>query len=485
MRRTLKTVTFAAILLLAVRSGRAQVGATAEPVLILKAPNLNRSVCFSPDGKRLLTVREDWGDKKVCIFSLPEGQLEREFGHTGSNILCAAFSPDAKFVVYGSADNRVRVADAATGAMVNEMDARAAVRSVAWTSDGKSIVAANEGNKLLVWDAATFRPRFDAPSHKDAVSGMAVSPDGHFAASCTEEGVVIVTDLQRGMLVSTLEIEDMNFRGLAFSGDGAFLAGGGEEKPLRLWRVPEFAPMTEFTGPESQDFKVIAVSPDGRLAATANGADIVLWDVGGGRSLHKRHAGSEVSALAFSPDGKYLAAGTNNRGVQLYGLSGVGPAAPRPAGPKIAASGRSAPPAVPVGKKVALAVVDFELRGKLRVSEPDAGRTISSLILSRIEPVRFEIYERGQLLALLEEQKLQMSELADNTDKAIRFGKIKGIRLIVVGSVDQLGQTFFITARLVDCETGLVGVKADAMANDLNLLGPAIDELLAKMGLGG
>ena len=162
-----------------------------------------------------------------------------------------------------------------------------------------------------------------------------------------------------------------------------------------------------------------------------------------------------------------------------------------PSGPPAAVTvhGPANPPRPPAvegaANKQSLAVVDFDLRGKLKATEPDAGRTIASLILSRLDPNRYDIYERGQLLQLLTEQKLQMSDVADNADQAIKFGKLKGIRFIVLGSVDQLGETFFITARLVDCETGRVGLKADAMANNLNLLGPAIDQLLAKMGLGG
>lgn len=475
----------------------AQVAITESPVLVLRAPNHNRSVCFSPDSKRLLTVREHFSEKKVCIFSIPDGRLEREFGEGNSNITSAAFSPDGRFIVYGSEDGRVRVADATTGIQVSELKMEGSVKAVAWSPDGRSVVAGGGGKKIRVWDAAAnFSPRFEGPPHKELITGVAVSPDGRFAASCGEDKCINVVDLQRGTPVTTLEPrgDESKFSSIAFSGDGRFMCTGEEEKRFRVWRVPDFVPLGQFPRENDNDILAVALSADGKLGASG-GRDykVVIWEIEGCRMLCKREARADVESLAFSADGKFLAVGTSNKGVLLFGLTGTG-AGVRPSvatSPHVPASGiivTAKPQSTlhPVaGKKEALAVVDFELRGRLRTSEPDAGRTIASLLLSRLDSTRYEIYERGQLLQLLNEQKLQMSDVADNADQAIKFGKLKGIRFIVLGSVDQLGETFYITARLVDCETGRVGLKADAMTNDLNLLGPAIDQLLAKMGLGG
>jgi hypothetical protein len=382
--------------------------------------------------------------------------------------------------------------------VVTELDAHSPVRSVAWSGDGRSIIAGGDDKRITVWDGANFAQRFQASLAQEKITCVAASPDGRFTAAAGESETAKVIDLGNGSQVATLEVSESKLTCVAFSGDGRFVCAGEEDERFCVWRIPGFTPLGEFPHEHENDVLSVALGPDGRLGASG-GRDgrIVIWDIEGRRAINTREAHNDVLSLAFSPNGKYLAAGTNDKGVLVFGVSGAAavasarPGLPLP--PSIAAvmTPRGPPPQTDMfpmgasGKKVGLAVLDFDLRGRLKQTEPDAGRTISSLVLSRIDPNRFELYERSQILQLLQEQKLQMSDIMNDTDKAIQFGKLKGIRYIILGSVDQLGETYFITARIVDCETGRVGLKADATTNLLDHLGPSVDQLLGNMGLVG
>src|SRR5262249_45325798 len=99
-------------------------------------------------------------------------------------------------------------------------------------------------------------------------------------------------------------------RWLAFSGLGA-----ANDVEVVLWEVASGSVGQRFKGPQGYPAQALAFSPDGRLlAAGLNDGTVLLWDLAMGREC-KRYTGHRgaVKSLAFAPDGARLASGSADR----------------------------------------------------------------------------------------------------------------------------------------------------------------------------
>ncbi|HZT58913.1 MAG TPA: WD40 repeat domain-containing protein, partial [Pyrinomonadaceae bacterium] len=106
---------------------------------------------------------------------------------------------------------------------------------------------------------------------------------------------------------------------VAFSPDGRTILSASADHTLKLWEAATGRLIRNFEAQGDSFDDVRAVfSPDGKLAASISTGDYIkLWDVGGGKLVRelddaaKESTASISGALAFSPDGKLLAAQTD------------------------------------------------------------------------------------------------------------------------------------------------------------------------------
>lgn len=106
-------------------------------------------------------------------------------------------------------------------------------------------------------------------------------------------------------------------------------------------------------------------------------------------------------------------------------------------------------------RKAKVAVLDFQLQGE-GFETKDMGIIVAEwFITALVKAGRFEVIERGLIQKLLEEQKLSMSGIVDETT-ATKIGKFLGVKTIISGSVMQLQNVIEINARIIDVETASI-----------------------------
>lgn len=131
--------------------------------------------------------------------------------------------------------------------------------------------------------------------------------------------------------------------------------------------------------------------------------------------------------------------------------------------------------------KINMAVADFTA-----VNSAQADASILAIIL-RTELINlgsFNIMDRGNMEAILAEQKFQSSGCTEQ-ECAVQIGKLLNVQQIVVGSLSKLMDVYFITVNLVDVETGKIFASYSQEASSSQELKEACRILAQKIQTGG
>jgi WD40 repeat protein len=189
------------------------------------------------------------------------------------------------------------------------------VGALGFSDDSATIaILANDGAPLGKWDAATGAP---LPLKGDDLSRI---PFRRVDPSLSLDGLIESGEARYDRTTRTIEVSDAARLRLIASGacslDGTRLvaAGGGCIDLVGLDEGRVIFTSTEREGPVG----VYTLSPDGARFAYASHSGLVVRDAGAGRKLAEfRGSSSSVDALAFSLDGRRLAAAYGGGGDPL------------------------------------------------------------------------------------------------------------------------------------------------------------------------
>ena len=195
------------------------------------------------------------------------------------------------------------------------------VRSVTYAKDGKSLFSAGSDGKLLSWDLSNGNKTSKVLIDNNAVNRVVdLSPGERWLAVGSEDDQILLYDLEnKGNEPKSLTGHSGTIFDLVFlKEDKGFISSSGD----KVIRKNNFESNTEIARVASR-VKALALSPDGRyLAGGSDSGSVYLWDLENEneeKSLYIK-GGVPVHSITFNQKGNIIAIGDEEGDVILWDL---------------------------------------------------------------------------------------------------------------------------------------------------------------------
>jgi len=256
--------------------------------------------------------------------------------YDSGSIRSLTFSPNNQLVAAAMLDSVV-IWNPRTGECLRRCKGHLGdVETVAFSPDGRLLVSGGCDNTVRVWNPQTAECLRCLKGHTGWVTALTFSPDGRLLASGDGNGIIRIWNPYSGRCLRAFKAYDCDVTALSFSPDEKSLASGGyistkcisergdEEvvsmSYLCLWD-PRSGKRLQITGVHKNPINALAFSPNGEYLAGSVGEDICIWNIHKGRCKQMRLLQGHqniVTTILFTLNGRVLVSGSWDTTIRMW-----------------------------------------------------------------------------------------------------------------------------------------------------------------------
>jgi WD40 repeat protein len=291
-------------------------------------------VVLAAAGAAALVIANRGTGTTVPIASLTDGSSIK------GGVTSVAWSPDGTTLAAGDFDGIIYLWDTASGHRLSQLNAGGSISSVVFSPNGSELAVGDNDGAVNVYNVDT-RQLIEAQkcplSLTGGVSSVVFSPDGDFLAAGDGNGATYLFDLvTHGSVATVSSPSSALVSSVAFNPDGTVIAVGDNNGDTYLYNTSSIYNTTKpqdlniplitiYSQPEVvAGVSAVAFSPNGKILAAADRAETIsLWDVETGQRIATlaEPSGKIVNSVAFSPNGVLLASGDGNGKIYLWNVA--------------------------------------------------------------------------------------------------------------------------------------------------------------------
>jgi WD40 repeat protein len=310
-------------------------GSTGRLVHRMRQPSIVTRLEFGPTAKHLAVVG---ADKVVRLFHPRRGSLLSTFAGQVGVVTDVAFGPRGGRLAVASTDGSGRIWEVGTAdKLVSPLKGHQnKLLTVTFNSNGSSIVTTSTDRTARVWSAKSGEPLALLAGHTDSVTSASFSRGGGRVVTGSTDGTVRFWYPQAQPRLLALRRSKQPVSAARFAGTHVVVAPPGAvdaevARDGKTWiaavgttvvvrRAADGAVLSRFS--ISQPAKGVALSPDGETVAVTFRHGIARLFSREGRLLRTLHGGrGALLRIAFSPDGRLLAAGSTDNRAKVWDVS--------------------------------------------------------------------------------------------------------------------------------------------------------------------
>lgn len=234
---------------------------------------------FSPDGKYLSAT--GYVHSSAHVWDLKSGREVWTLDHEAGQNFSHVWSPNGKTLAVVNDFGSAHLWDMATGKRTAKVPAATmSALSAAFSPDGTllAIGTREDARHLVIWDLKKQAFQQVFKEQKAAVMSLAFTSDGKQLVAGADDGTVTFWDVADGKKVAGLEAQPKSWVKQLFLAPGGRLLmtrGWWGESDVRIWDLASKKQVAVF---DEEFLGGAAWSPDAKLAAVANNRTLKVWD---------------------------------------------------------------------------------------------------------------------------------------------------------------------------------------------------------------